>query len=416
MVQNHRRISRAMFVSAAALVSAAAVMTTTPTSASAAGATFNFAYVGDMPYGQAATLPAVADNVPAVMNAWVNDLNADPNIQFTAHSGDAKSGSDTCADANVDNIFSYFNSLKKPFWYTPGDNDWTDCHRNNNGAFNPLERLSHVRTKYFSTPTQTAAGLTHLTVNSQASSSVTVDQEFVENTWFQRDCVTFGDVHSVTSANGLLRPITTAGGTSSSFVDTPTGQADRDAEVARRSSANINWVDTIFDTATANNSEGVFLMLQAEPTLLSLQPGGLPTGEVSAADEYAGLRARILARAATFGKPVVIAHGDQHNYTVTQNYGGLANVTRLENFGSNASATVAGARHWIEVKAECGTPDLFSQRSRDVGIAPTNVFAAAFPTAPAPVVPEGPLALGLLGLGAASLFGGIVVRRRSVTV
>lgn len=251
-------------------------------------------------------------------------------------------------------------------------------------------------------------------MNSQASSSVVADQEFVENTSFQRDCVTFGDVHSVTSSNGLLRPITTAGGASSLFVDTPTGQADRDAEVARRSSANINWVDSIFDTATANNSEGVFLLMQAEPTLLSLQPGGLPTSEVSAADEYAPLRAKILARATAFGKPVVIAHGDQHAYTVTQNYGGVPNITRLENFGSNATATVAGARHWIEVKAECGTPEPFSQRSRDVGTAPTNAFAAAFPTAPALVVPEGPLALGLLGLAAASLFGAIVIRRRGV--
>jgi hypothetical protein len=413
MAQNHRRISRSLFVSAVALVSAGAALTTTPTSASAAGATFNFAYVGDMPYGQTATAPAVADNVPAIMNAWVNDLNADPNIQFTAHSGDAKSGSDTCADANVDNIYGYFNSLSKPFWYTPGDNDWTDCHRNNNGAFNPLERLSHLRTKYFSTPTQTAAGLAHLTVNSQASSSVTADQEFVENTWFHRDCVTFGDVHSVTSANGLLKPITITGGTSSNFVDTPTGQADRDAEVARRSSANINWVDTIFNAATANNSEGVFLMMQAEPTVLALQPGGLPSSEVSAADEYAPLRAKILARAATFGKPVVIAHGDQHNYTVTQNYGGQPNITRIENFGSNATAAVAGARHWIEVKAECGTTHLFSQRSRDVGTAPINTFTPAFATAPDPVVPEGPLALGLLGLGAAGFVGYIVTRRRA---
>jgi hypothetical protein len=402
-----------MLASAAALVSAASVLTVAPISASAVGAPFNFAYVGDMPYGQTATAPAVADNVPAVMNAWVNDLNADPNIQFTAHSGDAKSGSDTCANANVDNIYGYFNSLSKPFWYTPGDNDWTDCHRNNNGAFNPLERLTHLRTKYFSTPTQTGAGLTHLTVNSQASSSVVADQEFVENTWFQRDCVTFGDVHSVTSANGLLRPITTTGGTSSLFVDTLTGQTDRDAEVARRSSANINWVDTIFNTATANNSEGVFLMLQAEPTVLALQPGGLPTSEVSAADEYAALRAKILARAATFGKPVVIAHGDQHAYTVTQNYGGQPNITRLENFGSNASAAVAGARHWIEVKAECGTSYLFSQRQRDVGTAPTNVFAPAFSTGPAPVVPEGPLALGVLGLGAVGLVGYIMTRRRT---
>ena len=33
------------------------------------------------------------------------------------------------------------SNLRGPVIYTPGDNEWTDCHRVNNGGYNPLERL-----------------------------------------------------------------------------------------------------------------------------------------------------------------------------------------------------------------------------------------------------------------------------------
>ena len=33
--------------------------------------------------------------------------------------------------------------------FTPGDNDWTDCDRPNNGKFNSLERLTHERQVFF---------------------------------------------------------------------------------------------------------------------------------------------------------------------------------------------------------------------------------------------------------------------------
>jgi hypothetical protein len=402
MRNSNRRISRSLLGCAASVAVVASTLAGTP--ASAVGATFNFAFTGDMPYA--------SDNVPAVVNAWVADLNADPNIQFVAHSGDFKGGNDSCGDANVNTIYGYFNNLNKPFWYTPGDNDWTDCHRNTNGNFSPLGRLANVRAKYFATPTQTAAGTTHLTVNSQAGSAAVADQEFVENTWFQRDCVTFGDVHSVTSANGLLVPATTpATAASSTFVETPgEDQTARNAEVARRTAANLNWVDSIFNAAAANNSEGVFLMMQAEPNLYANDPVN-----VSSADEFATLRAKIVARATAFGKPVVVAHGDQHAYTVTQNYAGLANVTRIENWGSNGAAT-SGSKNWIEMKAECGTPELFSQRTRAVGIAPTNAFTPAFTVAPLPVVPEGPLALSLIGFAGVGIILLVVNRRRQPNV
>ena len=36
-----------------------------------------------------------------------------------------------------------------PLLYTPGDNEWTDCHRPAAGRYNPLERLDAVRATFF---------------------------------------------------------------------------------------------------------------------------------------------------------------------------------------------------------------------------------------------------------------------------
>ncbi len=42
--------------------------------------------------------------------------------------------------------------------YTPGDNEWTDCHRSNNGKYDPLERLAALRNGFFLFPNVTLGG------------------------------------------------------------------------------------------------------------------------------------------------------------------------------------------------------------------------------------------------------------------
>ena len=39
-----------------------------------------------------------------------------------------------------------------PLVYTPGDNEWTDCHRTSNGGYTPTERLDVIRTTFFPQP------------------------------------------------------------------------------------------------------------------------------------------------------------------------------------------------------------------------------------------------------------------------
>ena len=98
---------------------------------------------GDLPYSavQAAGVPAL-----------IADMNSQ-RLAFTVHDGDLKAGSNSlCDDALYTQALGYFNALKAPAAFTPGDNDWTDCDRASNGAFSSRERLDRERQFFFNTP------------------------------------------------------------------------------------------------------------------------------------------------------------------------------------------------------------------------------------------------------------------------
>ena len=41
---------------------------------------------------------------------------------------------------------------------TPGDNEWTDCHRVAAGEYQPLERLAKLREVFYPVPGMTIGG------------------------------------------------------------------------------------------------------------------------------------------------------------------------------------------------------------------------------------------------------------------
>ncbi|MCU1573744.1 MAG: hypothetical protein JWO93_1826 [Micrococcaceae bacterium] len=73
--------------------------------------------------------------------SYIQDINAHHELSFVAHVGDIKNGSTPCTDAYFASIRNNFDAFTLPLVYTPGDNEWTDCHRTNNGTYNPLEDL-----------------------------------------------------------------------------------------------------------------------------------------------------------------------------------------------------------------------------------------------------------------------------------
>ena len=112
-----------------------------------------YAVIGDVPYEP--RTPSALSVMPKLIGA----INADPDVSRAIHLGDIKSGSTKCSDSWFQSISDQFKTFADPLVYAIGDNEWTDCHRANNGGYNPIERLSAIRTLFFSRPGYTLGGV-----------------------------------------------------------------------------------------------------------------------------------------------------------------------------------------------------------------------------------------------------------------
>lgn len=303
----------------------------------AADAPFSFALVGDVPY-------SVSD--VARMGELVTDIDNAEGVVFVAHTGDLKYGREVCSDALIGERFRVFQGFDDAFWYTPGDNEWTDC-REGDLAADPLERLDHLRSVFFPNPTRTTGG-DPIAVTHQAA-------PHIENVSFKRQCVTFGSIHQVGSDNG----------------SSPDNTDRLQSEVAARIAADAAWVDAIFDRASDDGSTGVFILVHAKPTT---EP------------EYEVVTERITARARLFSRDVVIGHGNDHTQEIEQGFLGLDNVTRWAVRGGDDATA-----EWVKATVDCAQPSPFSQVVVATGTTPPKT--ATSPTT-GPPVPQTSAPLG----------------------
>lgn len=106
------------------------------------GPKFDVALIGDLPYDELQERQA---------ESMFEELD-DEKLAFIAHAGDIKSGSSACTDDVYAKELDRFESSRNPLIYTPGDNEWTDCHRPPNPSpeeADPLNRLELVRDTFF---------------------------------------------------------------------------------------------------------------------------------------------------------------------------------------------------------------------------------------------------------------------------
>lgn len=279
--------------------------------------TVTFALLGDTPYG---------DDQRVQFPALVDQVNADPKIRFVLHAGDIKNGSSTCDDGRFADLAGLYDTFEDPFVLTPGDNEWTDCHRVAAGSFLPTERLTALRAVFYPEPGRTT-GRREMNVDTQADEPAYAD--YVENVRFTQGGVTIAALHVVGSDNGLLPWSGLPGG------DLP---AEREAEFAARTAAALAWIDETFDAAQRADAPGVLLLMQAEPVE---SPG------------FSAVRQRIVERSTEYGRPVLLVHGDEHIYEVEPAYAGVPNLTRLETYGATAT-------EWLKVTIDRKSPTVFS--------------------------------------------------------
>jgi hypothetical protein len=279
---------------------------------------FTFALIGDVQYG-----PEGEEKFPALLA----DINADRTLSFVVHDGDFKNGSSLCSDAVFDNRLESFNQFAAPLIYVPGDNEWTDCHRVNNGAYDPLERLAHLRELFF--PTDQSLGQRTLTLERQSN-----DPAFAlyrENVRWVKHDILFVGLHIVGSNNNLGR--------------TPAA----DAEYAARNAANLAWLHESFALATERRYRAVMLIIQANPNF-----EGTPAQRTGFNDFLTALEADTLA----FDGPVVLVHGDSHYFRIDKPLVAGATRRRIERF-TRVETFGETDNHWLHVTVAPTNPNVF---------------------------------------------------------
>ncbi|MCG6941474.1 MAG: metallophosphoesterase [Thiohalocapsa sp.] len=277
-----------------------------------AAAPLRFFALGDVPYSdaEAALLPLLLEQAAAQRPA------------FMVHIGDIKGGGQTCTDARNRIVAQLFRAQPVPVIYTPGDNEWTDCHRERAGGVDPLARLDSLRRMFFADQTVLHNAALGLTVP---------DPEFPEDAWFIRDRVLFVLLHIVGSGNAWQ-------------PRNPVAQAAFKA----RDKANRQLLDQALAAGERAGVRAVVLAFHANPLFDRPRHAGyLPFKQ--------DLR-RLLAR---FDGPVLLIHGDTHRYRfdhpVTDPATGqpIARVQRLEVPGS---PFVGG----VQVSVDPDAADVFS--------------------------------------------------------
>jgi hypothetical protein len=262
-----------------------------------ASAAFSFILIGDTPYASEDT-EMLAKALPLVK------VGAFP---FIIHVGDYKGGRAPCTRVHDDRQAELIALLAPtPVFYTPGDNEWTDCDRNIDSAtgkpYSDLARLAMIRERFFSAPVA-------------APQSFEVERQSTQpenQTWRYRG-VRFATVHVVGTANGR---------------DWVTGDAPAAAlsAVNDRDARNFEWMTHVIAKAEGEDASAIVIAMQADMTDLRGKQQGLGCSSVSQnegrCDAFVAYRRALHDAAIKTGKPLLLIHGDTAPFTLDQSFAG----------------------------------------------------------------------------------------------
>jgi hypothetical protein len=301
------------------------------------GRKFTVALWGDTPYSAAET-----SKLPAL----IADINA-ARVAFSVFDGDIKSGSSQCTDAVYAAAIDRFNTFRSPMVYVPGDNEWTDCHRINNGGYNALERLSFVRHTMFAD--EKSFGQRKMRLEHQGPPT----DLYSENTRWTHGTVVFVGLNIPGSNNNKV----STDCLSSKSVRT---QADCDADNAEyqaRDAANVQWLHDSFVLAKSRGLRGLMVIIQADMGFDLPETETFNERTNFGFDGYDNTLNALVNESRDFDGQVVLVHGDIHFFKVDKPLVDQAhlipNLTRLETFGSPNV-------HWVRVTVDPRSRNLFN--------------------------------------------------------
>ena len=218
-------------------------------------------------------------------------------LAFAVHVGDFKAAHTACTDETFLQRREWFALSHHPFFYVPGDNEWSDCWRPLGARRDPLERLAKLRELFFAD--DSSLGQRKLRVERQTGRGYPEHLRWmVEDVLFTTLNVPGPDNH----------------------------RARMPHESRRRTAALLDWMREAFRIARERKL----------PALVLATQGNLWSGNAA----YRELLDPLAEEAQAYAGEVLVVHGDTHWFRfdrplVDRGSGrAIPNVTRLEVFGS----------------------------------------------------------------------------------
>ena len=253
----------------------------------AVAAQFAFAALGDTPYNR--------DEEPqfVTMMAEMNHQN----LAFSVHVGDIKDSRSACSDDVFIQRKEWFQLSHHPFFYTPGDNEWTDCSHSAWGRRDPLDRLAKLRALFFARD----ASLGQRTLRTESQRT----RGYPENMRWMVENVLFATLNIPGPDNN---------------------RKQMPEEAKRRTTALLDWMREAFRIGRERSLPALVLATQAD----------LWTGNTA----FDPILAALAAAARRYDGELLLIHGDTHWFRFDQplidprTSQKVENVTRLEVYGS----------------------------------------------------------------------------------
>jgi hypothetical protein len=245
--------------------------------------------------------------------AFIKAINDDKKVKLVLFAGDIHGGKEPCTFTYDQAIAHLWSTFRDPLIYTPGDNEWADCHKSKEGGDqlntdgdyvdyangNPVANLGLIRQLFFPVPGEAIGG--DKTVVSQAQAfdpDHPTDAEYVENVMWEQANILFVSVNIPGGANNDAGPW---------YGDPETGEQIQ--ERLQRTAADIRWLEAAFAAAVDEHVGAVVILTQADMWDID---GNNPDG--STLTNYDSIITTIATNTADFGKPVLLFNGDSHDY------------------------------------------------------------------------------------------------------
>ena len=262
-----------------------------------------FAAFGDMPYNE---------EEESRFPDFIAELNREESA-FVVHVGDIKSAASACTDSLYLERRRWFKLSRSAFAYLPGDNDWLDCRRALFDPRDPAERLQKLRALFFSN----GDGMGQAPLGATRQSEISPRHDFPEHFRWQLHGVLFVTLN----------------------IPGPNNNSRDAAERVPRSQAVSAWLDDSFRLARERNLLGLVVFVHAAPWTAS---GALRRA-------FGSFIAQLGHETRRLAKPVLLIHGDEHQYLVDKplrdgaSNAPVGNFTRVEVFGSPGM-------NWVRVR------------------------------------------------------------------